>query len=132
MPPADHPLANGNSVTWDDLAGEAFLVRHNGTGPQVYELIIQRLAGRWAAAPSILRCDVERCTVMQMIARGFGVTVAGKAAALLDVPGVVYRPFNDEPEPVPFSAVWSPYNQSAILRNLIDLAGSMGRPMWQA
>jgi DNA-binding transcriptional LysR family regulator len=125
--PADHPLANGNGVTWDDLAGEAFLVRHNGTGPQVYELIIQRLAGRWEAAPAILRCDVERCTLMQMIAQGFGVTVAGKAAARVDVPGVVYRPFNDEPELVPFSAVWSPYNQSAILRNLIDLAGTMGR-----
>ncbi|MFG1265001.1 LysR family transcriptional regulator [Xanthobacter aminoxidans] len=125
--PADHPLAESDGVTWNDLTDEAFLVRHGGTGPQVYELIIQRLAGRWASAPSILRCDVERCSLMQMIAQGFGVSVVGQAAALIEVPGVVFRPFRDEPEPVPFSAVWSPYNQSTTLRNLLDLAGKMGR-----
>lgn len=125
--PADHPLADSDGVTWGDLTGESFLVRHSGTGPQVYELIIQRLAGRWTSAPAILRCDVERCTLMQMIAQGFGVTVAGQAAALIDVPGVTFRPFHDEPEPVPFSAVWSPYNQSATLRNLLNLARKMGR-----
>lgn len=99
------------------------------TGPQVYDLILQRLAGRWQQASSILRCDVERCTLMQMVAQGFGVSVVGQATALIDVPGVVYRPFKDEPEAVPFSAVWSPYNQSATLRNLLDLARKIGQPI---
>lgn len=125
--PADHPLANSESVTWADLTGEAFLVRHGGTGPQAYDHIVLRLAGRWETAPSILRCDVERCALLQMITQGFGVSIAGQATALVDIPGVVFRPFHDEPDPVPFSAVWSPYNQSATLRNLLDLAGRMGR-----
>ncbi len=125
--PADHPLAGNDGVTWDDLAGEAFLVRHGGTGPQAYDHIVLRMAGRWAVAPSILRCDVERCTLLQLVAQGFGVSITGQAAALVDIPGVVFRPFRDEPEPVPFSAVWSPYNQSAGLRNLLDLARKMGR-----
>lgn len=125
--PADHALAANGGVTWDDLTGETFLVRHGGTGPQAYDHIVLRLAGRWAVAPSILRCDVERCTLLQMIAQGFGVSIAGQAASLVDIPGVVFRPFRDEPEPVPFSAVWSPYNQSAGLRNLLDLARKMGR-----
>lgn len=85
---------------------------------------VLRMPGRWAA-PSILRCDVERCTLLQMIAQGFGASIVGQAAALVDIPGVVFRPFRDEPEPVPFSAVWSPYNQSAALRNLLDLARKM-------
>jgi DNA-binding transcriptional LysR family regulator len=127
--PANHPLAESEAVTWDDLTGEAFLVRHRGTGPQAYDHIVLRLSGRWAAAPSILRCDVERCTLLQMIARGFGVSIAGQAAALVDIPGVVFRPFRDEPDPVPFSAVWSPYNQSATLRNLLDMANAMGRSL---
>ncbi|GAA5542273.1 MULTISPECIES: LysR family transcriptional regulator [Brucella] len=125
--PSSHPLADTESIAWDELAGEAFLVRHNGTGPQAYDHIIQRMAGRWVDAPAILRCDVERCTLMQMIAQGFGVSIAGQAAGLVDIPGVVFRPFRDEPEPIPFSVVWSPYNQSATLRNLLDLAGRMGR-----
>lgn len=127
--PANHPLAESDGVTWDDLTGEAFLVRHKGTGPQAYDHIVLRLAGRWTDAPSILRCDVERCTLLQMIAQGFGVSIAGQATALVDIPGVVFRPFRDEPDPVPFSAVWSPYNQSATLRNLLDMASAMGRAL---
>lgn len=64
---------------------------------------------------------------MQMIAQGFGVGIVGQAAALIDIPGVIFRPFDDEPEPVPFSAIWLPYNQSTTLRNLLDLARKMGR-----
>ncbi|MFC6446136.1 LysR family transcriptional regulator [Shinella zoogloeoides] len=130
--PADHPLTEQDSVTWDDLTGESFLVRHGGTGPQAYDHIVLRLAGRWQAAPSILRCDVERCTLLQMIAQGFGVSIAGQATALAEIPGVAFRHFHDEPEPVPFSAVWSPYNQSATLRNLLDLAGVIGRSLPRA
>lgn len=125
--PANHPLAERKSVAWSDLTCETFLVRPGGTGPQVYEHIVQRLAGRWTATPSILRCDVGRDTLMQMIAQGFGISIASEATALVDTPGAVFRPFHDEPEPIPFSAVWSPHNQSPMLRNLLDLARKMGR-----
>ena len=126
--PTGHALAEQPSATWADLAGETFVVRHGGTGPQAYEHIIQRLAGRWALGPSILRCNVERDTLMRMIAQGFGISIAGQAAALVDRPGIAFRPFRDEPEPVPYSAVWSPYNQGPTLRSLLDLARKMGRP----
>lgn len=48
-------------------------------------------------------------------------------AILMPVSDVTFVPFSDEPEPVPFSAVWSPFNQSTALRNLLDLAGAMER-----
>lgn len=124
--PATHPLAERNGVTWADLAGEAFLVRHGGTGPQVHSHILMRLAGRWLS-PSILRFAVERGSLLSMIAQGYGVTIAGDAHTLMRPPGVVFLPFLDEPEPVPFSAVWSPHNRSAALRNLLNLANRMSR-----
>lgn len=124
--PASHPLAHHAGVTWADLAGDTFLVRRGGTGPQAYDHIVLRSAGRWPV-PSILRFEVERGTLLSMIAQGYGVTIAGEAAALVDTPGVVFRPFLDEPEPVPFSAVWSPYNRGAALRNLLSLADEMKR-----
>ena len=34
--PERHPFAERSAVTWADLAGETFLVRHGGTGPQVH------------------------------------------------------------------------------------------------
>lgn len=124
--PERHRLAGQPAITWADLAGETFLVRHGGTGPQVHDHIVLRLAGRWPA-PSILRFDVGRSTLLSMVGQGFGITIAGAATSLLPTSGVVFLPFADEPKAVPFSAVWSPFNQGAALRNLLDLAARMKR-----
>jgi len=124
--PEWHRLAGQSAVTWADLTDETFLVRHGGTGPQVHDHILLRLAGLWSA-PSILRFDVGRGTLLSMVGQGFGITIVSAATALLPTSGVVFLPFADEPDPVPFSAVWSPYNQSTTLRNLLDLARRMGR-----
>ncbi len=124
--PDRHRLAGKASVTWADLAGETLLVRLGGTGPQVHDHIVLRLAGRWPA-PSILRRDVGRGTLLSMVGQGFGITVVVASSALPPTSGVVFLPITDEPEPVAFSAVWSPHNRSATLRNLLALASDMGR-----
>lgn len=124
--PDRHQLADRSAVAWADLVGETFLVRHGGTGPQVHDHIVQRLAGRWPAS-SIHRFDVERGTLLSMVGQGFGITIVGAATSFLTTSGVVFLPIADEPEPVPFSAVWSPFNRSATLRNLLTLANEMGQ-----
>jgi len=93
--PERHPLAGQPAVTWADLAGETFLVRHGGTGPQVHDHIVLRLAGRWPA-PSILRFDVGRSTLLSMVGKGFGITIVGAATALLPTSGGVFLPFADD------------------------------------
>lgn len=122
--PEGHPLATQSAVTWDDMADESFLVRHGGTGPQVHDHIVLRLAGRWSA-PSILRVDVGRGTLLSMVAQGFGITIVGGATALLQTSGIVFLPFTDEPDPVTFSVIWSPFNRSAALRKLLSLASEI-------
>lgn len=67
--PEQHQLATLSAITWTDLAGETFLVRQGGTGPQVHDHIVLRLAGRWPA-PSILRFDVGRGTLLSMGGQG--------------------------------------------------------------
>ena len=64
--PERHPFAEQSAVTWADLAGETFLVRHGGTGPQVHSHIVLRHAGRWPSS-SILRFDVGRGTLLSMV-----------------------------------------------------------------
>ena len=122
----NHCLAERHTLTWTDLANETFLVRHGGTGPQVYDHIVLRLAER-RRSPSIQRFEVERGTLLSMVGQGFGVTIVGAATALLPTTGITFLPFADEPEPVPFTAVWSPFNRSAALRNLLNLANDMSR-----
>ncbi len=124
--PDRHRLAGHPAITWADLVGETFLVRYGGTGPQVHDHIVLRLAGRWPA-PSILRFDVGRSTLLSMVGQGFGITIVGAATTMLPATGIVFLPFADEPEPVAFAAVWSPFNRSATLKNLLTLAGEMGR-----
>lgn len=122
--PEQQPLAAQHAVTWDDLADEVFLVRYGGTGPQVHDHILLRLAGRWSA-PSILRFDVGRSTLLSMVGQGFGVTIVGAATSLLPSTGVVFLPVADELEPVAFSAIWLPSNRDAALHQLLDLANDM-------
>lgn len=124
--PDSHLLAEREHVTWADLAEQIFLVRPSGPGPQVHDHILMRLSGRWPA-PSILRVGVERASLLSMVGQGFGVTLLGAASSLAPVAGVRFLPIADEPEPVVFSAVWSPFNRSAALRNLLDLADAMRR-----
>lgn len=124
--PSRHPLADRAGITWADLAGDTFLVRHGGTGPQVHDHVVLRLAGGRPNL-SVLRFDVERGTLLSMVAQGYGVTIVGESASLIHAPGVAFLPILDEPEPVACSAVWSPHNRSPLLRNLLGLAVEMGQ-----
>ena len=66
-----------------------------------------------------------RGTLLSMIGKGFGITIVGAATSLLPTSGLVFLPVADEPEPIPFSAVWSPSSQNAALNNLLGLASEM-------
>ncbi|MEZ2127666.1 hypothetical protein AAE028_07895 [Sinorhizobium sp. CB9] len=59
-----------------------------------------------------------------MVGQDFGITLVAAATSLMQTLGVVFLPFADEPESIPFSAVWSPFNQGAALRTLLDLASN--------
>lgn len=75
----------------------------------------------------ILPVLTGRGTLLSMVGQGFGITIVGAATALLPTPGITFLPTADESKPVPFSAVWLPYNQSATLRNLLDRARKVAR-----
>lgn len=124
--PSGHFLAGRRAVAWDDLARETFLVRQSGAGPQVHDHIVLRLAGR-LPAPEILRIDVERASLLSMVAQGFGVAVVTATTTLLRPGGVAFLPILDEPERFMFSAVWSPHNRNPAIKNMLDLAGKIRR-----
>lgn len=121
-----HRLADQKSVTWTDLIDETFIVRHDGTGPQLFNHIVLRFTERWAT-PSIIRFDVGRSALLYMVGQCFGITVVGAATSLLPASGNVFRPFADEPGPIPFTAVWLPSNSNIALKNLLNLADEMKR-----
>ena len=123
---ATHPLAKADGVRWTDLTEETFLVRYDGSGPQVYDHVVLRLAGNWRQ-PYVQRCNVGRDTLMAMVAHGYGITLTTEPTTHVHFPGVAFKPILDEPEPLTFSAVWSPHNRSRPLRDLLALAQRKAR-----
>jgi DNA-binding transcriptional LysR family regulator len=116
-----HLLTEAEGVRLPELAGESFLARSGGAGPQVHDHIMLRLAENWSQ-PQIQRFDVAHDTLMSMVAQGYGITLTSEAAAQVCFPSVVFWPILDEPEPITFSALWSPHNRSQALLNLLALA----------
>jgi len=123
--PARHLLATHSDVEWRQLAKETFIVRQSGTGPQVHALIVVRSVGRWLTR-EIVRLNVERNTLMRMIAAGQGISLFVREGVAPCATNVVFLPIRDEPETIPFSAVWSPQNRDPALLNLLNLAMKMG------
>lgn len=123
--PHNHPLARETSIAWADLAGSTFIVRSGGTGPQVYDHILLRLAGRWPA-PSIECFDVGRDTLLWMVGEGLGVTLVGATRSRLPISGVKFVSVADEPEPLTFSGIWRPGNQRPPLRKFLALLHEIG------
>lgn len=124
--PARHPLAVRQHVKWRQLAEETFLVRFGGTGPQVLDLIVLRSAGKWLT-PAIQRVDLQRSTLMSMIAAGHGISIFAEDSTVANTANVAFLQISDEPETIPFSAVWSPRNRDLALLKLLALATKMGR-----
>lgn len=96
------------------------------SGTAALDHIARRLAGE-STNLSILRFDVERGTLMSMVAQGYGVTIVCEATSPMRTPGVSFLPILDEPEPLAFTAIWSPHNRSPALKSLLDLASEMRR-----
>jgi DNA-binding transcriptional LysR family regulator len=122
--PESDARARVDTLCWQDVAGDQFLVRQDGTGPQIHDRITRHFNERGCAA-RVKRCNVERCMLFSMVAQGYGITLCGEAVSKLAFPGVTCVPLSDEPEPFKFSAVWSPHNTSKALRTLIAMAHKM-------
>ncbi len=124
--PVGHHLATQADVDWRQLSAEIFLVRYGGTGPQVHDLIVTRAAGKWPV-PTILRFDVGRSALLSMVAAGHGISLFVADGSTSSMANVAFLPIRDEPETIPFSAVWSPRNRNPTLLSLLTLATEMGR-----
>lgn len=122
--PSTHPLAAQPSVAWWQLSEETFLVRHGGTGPQVHDLIVARSVGCWPR-PAIQRFDVGRSALLSMIAAGHGISLFAEDSTAASTADVVFLPICDEPETIPFSAVWSPQSRDPALKKLLYLASEV-------
>jgi DNA-binding transcriptional LysR family regulator len=90
--PARHRLARRQYLTADLLAAEPFVLFPRAVVPSLYDQIVA-LCREGGFAPAIEHEVREWHTAVQLVAAGFGVSIAPRGIANLRPRGVVFRPF---------------------------------------
>ena len=121
--PETHRLARDNAVSPDDLRGETLLSTRRDL-PGVQEWLADTAA--WPLmAPQPL--EVDRETLFNLVALGFGVALASGSALGVYYPGVVYRPLRGCEEAAPYRALWRERDVHPGLERFLEAARAAAR-----
>ena len=120
--PAGHRLTRNDMIYWTDLKGESFLLSRRDPGPDLRNIIVQKLAAP-GEAPDIATWDVSSESILAMLEEGRRISVHCESYAGLTYPGVVYREVRDASGPsyIAFTACWQEANKNAALARFLDL-----------
>lgn len=122
--PTNDELMERETIDWTDLRDRDFIVSEAPPGPQVHDYIVKHL-GELGYSPSIRQQAVYRDTLMQIVAKGQGVTLTNEATIATQFAGIAYRPLANEI--LPFRAIWSPTNDNPAFRRFLSMARQMSR-----
>jgi len=120
--PRTHQLAAQETVYWNDLKGEHFLLSSRDPGPEFEDLLVAKLAAP-GDRPAIVRHNVSRETLLGMVGAGWGVSLIYEAGTGMSHPGVVYRQVCDAhgPTRIAHSAYWRADNTNPVLSSFLAL-----------
>lgn len=124
--PSKHPLAVNAELTWNDIREERFIISSGGHGPVIQDFLITRLS-RIGFHPDIRAQGVGRENLMNLVGRGFGLTLTTASAIETIFSGVVFRPIAGDDEIVPCCALWSSSNSNPPLRHFLAGARAAAR-----
>jgi DNA-binding transcriptional LysR family regulator len=93
MPDGD-PLANQKALRWDDLRDRQFVVTDLPTGDFAKGYLMRNLQTS-SGDLQIEQLSVTRESLMQIVAHGDGVTIAGSAHVRHGLPGIAFRRIED-------------------------------------
>lgn len=120
--PAGHHLTSNDMIYWTDLKGEFFLLSRRDPGPDLRNIVMQKLSAP-GEAPDIANWDVSGESILAMLETGHRISVQCESCAGLAYSGVVYREVRDASGPsyVAFTACWDNANRNPALTRFIDL-----------
>jgi DNA-binding transcriptional LysR family regulator len=120
--PESDPLADRRAVRWCDLRDRHFVVTDLPTG-DFAKAYLKRQLPTSRADQRIEQLPVTRESLMQIVAHGGGVTLAGSAHIQLGLPGIAFRLIEDAI--LRYSAVYSSGIIPRDLERLLVLAKSL-------
>lgn len=120
--PLGHRLTSNDMIYWTDLKGEFFLLSRRDPGPDLRNIIVQKLSAP-GAAPDIASWDVSSESILAMLETDHRISVHCESYAGLAYSGVVYREVRDASGPsyVAFTACWDDANKNPALARFVNL-----------
>lgn len=120
--PAGHHLAGNDLIYWTDLKSASFLMSLRDPGPDLRNVIVQKLAAS-DEAPDITSWDVSSESILAMLGVDHRISVHCESSAGLPYPGIVFREVSDASGPsyIAFTACWQEANKNAALAHFVDL-----------
>lgn len=127
--PAQHRLASSGVIYWTDLKGESFLLSRRDPGPDLQNIIVQKLSAP-GDTPNISSWDISSESILAMLETGRNVSVHCESWAGLTYPGVVYREVRDASGAsyISFMACWENNNKNPALARFLDLLRNHHHP----
>ncbi|WP_249120118.1 LysR family substrate-binding domain-containing protein [Plastoroseomonas hellenica] len=124
--PGGHSLALRSRLAWEDLRDETLLVSAGGSGPEVEGIIVRRLS-TLGFRPKIAAQHVGRDNLLNMVGKGYGLTLVASSTLGTTYPGVRFAPI-EPAEIISWSVVWSANSPNPALKRLLELSSSIRSP----
>jgi len=122
--PAGHHLAFRSSISWDDLRHETLLATADVHGPEVAGIILRGLS-QPGFRPKLSIHRVGRENLLNLVGKGFGLTVVAGSTLGATYPGVQFVPLCEQAERLNWNVIWSSANANSALSRLLDLTSEL-------
>ncbi len=116
--PRSHSEAGARRLSIEELQLETFILSAGGLGPDIKDYLTRRMT-RSDTEPRIQLHRANQCDLINMVASGFGVTIAVGRTRAID--GVVFIPLAGRSS-ISVWAIWMDSNPNPTLRGLLDIA----------
>jgi DNA-binding transcriptional LysR family regulator len=127
-----HPFAKLEKISLKELANHPLVLFPSGSRPNFIDFVIG-LCRDEGIQPQVAQEVNDVLTGVALVAGGFGICLVPQAATNLNIPGVVYRAINKDPQPtVDLSCLYRKDDDSPILRSFLEIVRLFRRPSLDA
>jgi DNA-binding transcriptional LysR family regulator len=125
--PTSHRLAKeATTLVPEELRSEKFIFGAGGLGPELADYLKKNLA-QSDIEPKLQSHRIGQWDVINMVARGFGVTAMIGSPEPVAPEGVVFVPLSGQ-YTIPLHAIWLAENANPALRGLLDIVRRAAAP----
>lgn len=123
--PADHPLAERQTINIRELVTEPFVMYSRSGSPLIHARVME-MCRRAGFEPRIAQYADQIHTVAGFVGAGLGVALSPSTVTSFNMPGLRCLAISDKPPTLPVVAVWRTGNASALVRNFNRIAREAG------